>query len=227
MIIIRSALALLLTLTVPRATAAGKAEGADSTRGRPGVSAGMGVSYISARDMVNLVNATPGTTARQGEFSSVVEFFGSATIPFSGPWELKVDYAYMMGSYAVQGLLGQTEYSYMAHMPSALVQYAFVQEGVYNIKAGLGPGFYFGSLTQRDGGSDSEFKGSGPGFLFDLEANTALGEDLFAYLGVLVRWSGIGALTAANGAPPPASPNSETTLQFFGLGARLGLTYYF
>ena len=81
MIIIRSALALLLTLTVPRATAAGKAEGADSTRGRPGVSAGMGVSYISARDMVNLVNATPGTTARQGEFSSVVEFFGSATIP--------------------------------------------------------------------------------------------------------------------------------------------------
>jgi len=227
MTVARSALVLLLTVAISQATSAGMPSGVDSSRGRPGVSGGMGVSYLSAHDLVNLVNATPGTTARQGEFSSVVEFFGSASIPLSGPWELKVDYAYMMGSYTVQGLLGQTEYSYGAHMPSVLVQYAVIQQGVYNIKAGLGPGFYFGSLTQRDGGSGSDFRGSGPGLLLDLEANTALGEDLFAYLGALVRWSGIGALTADNGAAPPASPTSETTLQFFGLGARLGLTYYF
>lgn len=192
---------------------------------RAGVTGAMGVSYISARDIVDLVNATPGTTTRQEEFASVVEFIGAASVPLSGRWALKADYAYLLGSYTVPGLFGQTEYSYTAHLPSLLVQYIIVEEGVYNIKAGLGPGYYLGVLTQRVGGSEARYTGSGPGFLLDLEANTALGEDLFAYLGAVVRWSGIGALRSASGSTPQYS--SDTTLEFFGIGARLGLSYYF
>ena len=187
----------------------------------------MGVSYISAQDLVNLVNATPGNASRESEFSSVVEFFGAVSIPFSGPWGLKVDYGYLMGSYAIQGLLGQTEYAYSAHMPSLLLQYILVEGGVYNLKAGFGPGYYLGTLTQRFGGTESRYTGSGLGLLLDLEANTALGDDLFANLGVVVRWSGIGALTSENGMSPQASFAGETTLQFFGVGARLGFSYYF
>jgi hypothetical protein len=154
-----------------------------------------------------------------------VEFIGAASIPLSGRWALKADYAYLLGSYTVPGLFGQTEYSYAAHLPSLLVQYIFLEEGVYNIKAGVGPGYYLGVLTQRIGGSEARYTGSGPGFLLDVEANTALGEDLFAYLGAVVRWSGIGALTADNGSAPQYS--GDTTLEFFGIGARLGLSYYF
>jgi len=226
----RIAILLVASAALHGAALAGIPLPQDSTRPpgtRPGLSGGMGVSYISAQDLVNLVNATPGATSREGEFSSVVEFFGAGSIPFSGNWALKVEYAYLMGSYTVQGLFGQTEYNYAAHMPSLLLQYVLVEEGVYNFKAGIGPGFYLGDLTQRVGGSESRYTGSGPGLLLDLEANTALGDDLFAYLGAVVRWSGIGSLTAENGAGPQASFASETTLQFFGLGARLGFSYYF
>jgi len=221
---------LVATATLHVAALAGvptEPDSAGAPGSRPGLSGGMGVSYISAQDLVNLVNATPGSTSREGEFSSVVEFFGAGSIPVSGKWALKVEYAYLMGSYTVQGLFGQTEYSYAVHMPSLLLQYVLVEEGVYNFKAGIGPGFYLGNLTQRVGGSESRYAGSGPGLLLDLEANTALGDDFFAYLGVLVRWSGIGALSSENGTGPQASFASETTLRFFGLGARLGFSYYF
>jgi len=230
MSIARRAILLMVAAALHGAVAAGESLSADSgpaMASRVGLSGGMGVSYISAQDLVNLVNATPGASSRVGEFSSVVEFFGAASVPLSGPWALKADYAYLTGSYSLQGLLGQTEYSYAAHMPSLLVQYIIVEGGVYNIKAGLGPGYYVGILTQRLGGSESRFTGSGAGLLLDLEANTALGDDLFAYLGVLARWSGIGALTSENGASPQANFASETTLQFFGVGARLGFSYYF
>jgi len=143
---------LVATATLHVAALAGvptEPDSAGAPGSRPGLSGGMGVSYISAQDLVNLVNATPGATSREGEFSSVVEFFGAGSIPFSGNWALKVEYAYLMGSYTVQGLFGQTEYNYAAHMPSLLLQYVLVEEGVYNFKAGIGPGFYLGDLTQR------------------------------------------------------------------------------
>jgi hypothetical protein len=63
----------------------------------------------------------------------------------------------------------------------------------------------------------------------DAEGNTALGESFYAYLGVNIRWDFIGKLTNDAGLPPynAGTTGSATTMQFFGLGARLGFTFYF
>ena len=64
--------------------------------------------------------------------------------------------------------------------------------------------------------------------LLALEANTALGDNLFAYLAVLLRWEFMGDLTTEGGMPVRASPDGPAaTLHAFAPGARLGLTYTF
>jgi hypothetical protein len=64
--------------------------------------------------------------------------------------------------------------------------------------------------------------------LAELEANTALGDHLFANLGGNIRWSFIGTITNSAGVKPGrAAGGSGTTLKFFGAAARLGLSYRF
>ena len=55
------------------------------------LSAGMGVSYLSPADLVDLVNASTITGERQSEFKAAVVFFGSAHLPLSPDWAMKLD----------------------------------------------------------------------------------------------------------------------------------------
>ncbi|MGB2958596.1 MAG: hypothetical protein WBG01_14690 [Bacteroidota bacterium] len=223
----------LLGLAIPAAaspaggSSVAQAEGGPKTM-RPGFSAGMGVSYVNPTDIVNLVNSTPGTLDRVSEFRAAVEFYGGFSVPLSEEWALKVEYAYLLGSYNVASAFGPAEYTYVTHMPSIIGQYVLVNEGVYNVKVGFGGGYHFGSLSQRIANLEDTYSGSGPGVLADLEANTAFGDHLYGNLGAIVRWEFVGGLTNGNGQSPRATVGSSaTTLNFFGIGARLGFTYYF
>jgi hypothetical protein len=61
-----------------------------------------------------------------------------------------------------------------------------------------------------------------------MEANTAFGDHLEAFLGGNIRWSFIGTLTNAEGMVPGRNADgSAVTMNFFGAGARLGLSYFF
>jgi hypothetical protein len=64
--------------------------------------------------------------------------------------------------------------------------------------------------------------------VFELEANTAFGDHLFAFLGGNLRWEFIGGLLDGSGVSPGvASGGSGVTLHSFGVGARLGACYLF
>lgn len=195
---------------------------------RPGISAGMGVSYVHPPDIVDVVNATPGATERLPQFKSAVEFFFSAEFPLSESWLVKAEYAYVLGTYNLASAFGPAEYSFWLHMPSLLVEYVLVNEGVYNVKIGAGGGYHFGFLSEKFSTIDDRYAGKGPGMLFDMEATTALGEHLFAYFGGNVRWEFVGELTNGAGLSPGVTATGyRTTFDLFGLGARLGFTYYF
>ncbi|MBP1646751.1 MAG: hypothetical protein H6Q30_196 [Bacteroidetes bacterium] len=198
---------------------------------RVGMAGGMGVSYLSMTDVVDLANATPGNYQRLPEFKSAVEFFGAATVPVSPDWVLKLEYAYILASYNVTTSFGngQAEYTVTAHLPSLIVQYVLLNEHVYNVKVGAGAGYHFGSLDAKFFTQDDRYSGDGPGVVLDAEGNTAFGESLYAYLGVNLRWDFIGAITNDMGMPPGTAGDTITgpTMQFFGLGARLGFTFYF
>lgn len=201
---------------------------------RVGVSAGMGVSYLSMTDVVDLANiasASLGGYQRLPEFKAAAEFFGAVTVPCSPEWVLKFEYAYVLATYNVETAYGsgQATFTAMAHLPSLIVQYVLLNAPVYNVKVGAGGGYHMGTLEVANFTQNDRYSGNGPGIVLEAEGNTAFGEHLYAYLGVNIRWDFIGTLTNDTGLEPyhAVSTGASTTMQFFGLGARLGFTYYF
>jgi hypothetical protein len=146
----------------------------------------------------------------------------------SPDWILKFEYAYLTGSYGVSSPYGPTDFNVTAHCPSVIVQYVIAERGVYDLKCGIGGGYHFGAVTEQFQSLEYRYTGKGAGLVGELEGNTAFGDHLFAFLGVNLRWSFIGALANTAGVSPVhTAGGGGTTLTFFGAGARLGMSYHF
>lgn len=193
-----------------------------------GASAGMGVTYSSSRELVDLVNGTTGAQEKLAEFHAGAEFFVSVSIPLSEEWVLKLDYGYQVASYNIATLYETAQFTLTQHCPTIIIQHVLAEQGIFNLKAGAGIGYHFGNLAERFLYIDNSFGGKGPGVIAELEGNTALGEHLFIHLGVNARWELIGELTDSSGKfPGTTSSGGHPTLNSFGVGARMGVTYYF
>jgi len=200
----------------------------DDVYPRPELAAGFGVSYMAVRDVVDLINATALPSERVPDFRAAAEFFGAVSYPVSKEWLLKFEYAYLFASYASASPFGQADIGVNVHLLSLLVQIVLADKGVYNLKLGAGGGVCFGSMSEKYVTIDDTYSGRGPAVVLEIEANTALGENLYAYLGGNIRWSFIGELSNTAGRIPGRGANGGgTTLSFFGAGARLGLSYSF
>lgn len=219
----RPALTALLALLAGTAPLA-----AQDAAPRAAVAAGMGVEYIAAPDVTDIVNVTAVPSGRVAQFRAAVEFFGSCAFPLSGRWMLKLELGYDLSSYTVDGAFGPASWSMHWTMPSLVLQYVIVDRGIYNLRAGAGGGYHVGALAEKYLSLDDTFTGSGPGALLELEANTAFGDHLYAFLGANIRWEFVGRLTDGAGVSPGiASGGSPATLHAFGAGARLGACYLF
>lgn len=223
--LVRYAIVVVMIAGVPCVSrAVPEGEGPASSDRRIGLSAGMGVNYFSATDIVDRVNGTGITTERANDFVAAAEFFGVVSFPLSPDWAVKLEYAYLISSYNVQTIFPGSEFTVSAHMPTLVAQYILVDRGVYNVKTGAGLGYHFGSYTERYGTADATFTGSGIGAKLDLEANTAFGESFYAYLGGDVRFDFIGTLSADGNTNVGAGKSPG--LDFFSIGAKLGFTIY-
>ena len=189
----------------------------------------MGVSYVDAVDIVNVVNQDIEASEHVSQFRAGVDFFGAVVLPASEDYCIKLEYAYLLFSYSGTTLYGVSgDFTVVAHLPTLVFQYVLRDEGLYNFKIGTGVGYHFGTFTRNYGAGEERFSGAGPGILLEIEGNSALGDHLFANLVGNLRWDGIGALTNSSGAGPVATAGSPSArLHFFSLGARIGLSYYF
>ena len=194
---------------------------------RPAFAAGMGVTYRSAADVVTVVNSTQGAQERLPQFHAGAEFFATASFPLDASWVLKLDYGYQITSLNILSVLETAQFTLTQHCPTLILQYVLTNQGVFNVKAGAGLGYHFGRLAEKFLYIDNTFSAQGPAFLAELEGNTAFGDHLYACLGVNAGWSLIGSLKDAAGrAPGVTSTGEAATLNSFGVGARLGFTYY-
>ena len=195
---------------------------------RIGVSAGMGVTYSSPNDVIDLVNSTSGALERISQFHAGAEFFGVVSFPLSDDWIVKLDYGYEVTSYNIATAFETAQYTVTVHCPTLILQRSLADRGVFNVRAGVGAGYHFGSLSEKYLYVDNMYRASGPGFLAEVEGNTALGDHLFVHLGVNARWEVVGTLTDPNGRHPgQTTGGGEPSLNSVGVGARLGFTYYF
>jgi hypothetical protein len=223
------AVSVLLMLVSTRALAEGTP--ADSQlSSRVSLSGGMGVEYISAPRVVDYINALVAayTTERVPEFKSAVQFFGAFSYPLVSGWVLKAEYVYLLGSYNPVIPFLSSEFTLTMNMPSIILQYVLWDEGLYNVKVGGGLGFHFASLTTTFLTLDDHLSAKGLGTVIELEANTAFGDHVFAYLGSDLRWEFIGKFKNPSGfqvSQPGVVP--VPTGNSFSIGARLGFSYYF
>ncbi len=211
-----------LALLASRSYSNNREEG--TYRPRIGFSAGMGANFHNAQDIVARVNGSGATSQRADEFNSGVEFFGAVFVPIGPDWVMKAEYVYMHGSYSLKSVIanGVAEFAYTVHLPGVIVQYVLVDETTYNVKAGVGAGYHFGSYDERF--FTSRYTAHGVGALLELEGKTALSDDVFAYFAVQGRWEFIGELKDRNGKSPFL--NTPTTMNFFSIAVRFGMTFY-
>jgi hypothetical protein len=193
----------------------------------PALSAGMGVTYRNPADVVALVNSTPGALERFPQFSAGAEFFAAVSFSLDSSWVVKLDYSYQISSLNIASSIETAQFTITEHCPTLVLQYVLANEGVFNVRAGAGLGYHFGRLAKKFFTVDDTFSARGPAFLAELEGNTAFGDHLFACLGVNAGWSLVGSLSNAAGRSPGVTSTGEAaTLNSFGVGARLGFTYY-
>ena len=221
----RSPLPLLIFLTMMSASIA---RGDGTPAPRMGISAGMGVSYLTQRDLVDMINGGYASGKRVDEFNSAVDFFGSVFLPLSADWALRFEYAYVLNGYNISAPFGPGEFTAILHMPSILLEYILVEEGVYNLSGGVGGGYHIGSLEVEYGTIRDSYTAAGPGMVMMLSGNTALGENLFVHLSVNARWEFLGELrNGSEQSPGRGAGGGPATLGSFGVGARLGASYFF
>ena len=197
--------------------------------GRPGLVAGMGVDYLTPRDVVDWINGSFVPSQRVPEFHASPSFFVAGFIPLSADWMVKLEYAYQLNTYnIVSPMFGPGDFTMKVHLPTLVLHYMLVDEGLYNVSAGFGVGYHFGTLAVDCWTLVDSYTGSGPGALLELQGNSALGENLFVHLGVNARWEGIGELKNAGGKSPGVGARGEpVAMAWFGVGARIGMSYYF
>jgi len=195
------------------------------------VSAGMGLTYISASDIVAYINSL--TTQQTKELTAAGEFFIAPEIQFSNSFALKLEYSYLMKPYNIDvSNAGTYHLSYILHMPSVILDYLIVGDG-YFFKFGGGMGYHFGIFTQRfpNSNTDATYSASGVGFKLEAVGNTTLGGSLYALIGVALRGDFIGQLQDKDGnyiiIRKPYSSDENARLGFLSFGIKFGLTYYF
>jgi hypothetical protein len=192
-----------------------------------GVSAGMGVSYIDAPNVVDYLNKFAGPTERASDFTSAVEFFVAPEKWLSPSVVLRLEYSYLLKSYSLSRSEGLYHFGYSVHMPTLVLDYLFEGDGFY-VKVGGGGGYHFGKFSRLDPSSSTEtrFTGSGVGVKLELTGNTAFGESLYGLIGGDLRLDFIGALKDADGIGPDRAGN-PVRLRFTSVGVKFGLVYYF
>lgn len=225
----------------------GIAPGAHAQRGEPApmpaasedsaafvvaVAGGMGITAISATDLVDYINAATSYSQRLDDFSSAAEFFVNVQVRWSDSWGGKIDYGYLINSYTITGGIGMAEYSYVIHMPTLGIQYMDVHPG-YAFKFGGGIGYHIASLSERAQGSSRNSLSMGLGVKVDAEANTLLDNRLYVYIGGEMRLNIMSAFRDSDGNVFPVLTGSGTSvtknasMNFFALGLKFGLIHYF
>ena len=202
----------------------------DSVEGRNfGCSAGLGVTLVRASDIVDYVNSISSSATRVDDFGVAAEFFGTVELRLNPTVGLKLEYAYLLKSHTVSGS-GYPDYivSYGVHMPTLIVQYLFFGKG-YGLKLGGGFGYHIAAITQDYSSlGNIEYTSHGIGIKAEAEANTEFDEHLYGVITGDIRDDIMSEIKDSVGKPLIIrNTGKHAGMNFFSLGVKFGMIYYF
>jgi len=182
----------------------------------------MGIDFVSVPSLNNYLESN--YTDLLSTFNSAVNFSGSYGRMISPDKQLELEAGYLLNSYNSTLIEGTYDLTYSIIMPSILYYYVLSGRG-YNFKFGGGAGVRILSVNEKLPADPNNYNYSSLGYGFILRAagNTALAENIFAYIAVDARYDQI------KEPQQTSDPNFIGNVSFnsFSLGLRLGISYQF
>ena len=188
----------------------------------------MGINFLSIPSLQDYINQSFAPSNSQlPTFNSAVIFSIEVGTFISKDIEVSLEVPYQIYSYTENIGLGQYELAYNQIPPSALAYYVISGNG-YNFKfgGGVGPRFIKVAEKKKWQGSEVSFSSIGFGGLIRIEGNTVLSDNVYANIGLDLRYD-------LNGEPENSSgtkltnlvQNEVVNLNTFSIGLRLGISY--
>jgi hypothetical protein len=188
----------------------------------------MGINFLSIPSVQDYINENfAPSNAQLNTFNSAVIFTGEVGTFLNNSFELSIEIPYQIYSYTENVGPGQYELAYNSVLPSVMAYYVLLGTG-YNIKFGGGTGVRFVNVTEgkKWQGTEESFSSIGFGGLLRAEANTALAENVYANIGVDIRYDINGEPENSNGNTLVNNVKGENVnFDTFSLGVKLGISY--
>jgi hypothetical protein len=191
--------------------------------------AGMGIHFQNTPSLTDYINQNYATSAEQrGDFNSAIMFSGEGGYLISENYEVALELGYLLSSYNFSYSLGTYEFFYNVFAPTILNYYVISGTG-YQIKFGGGVGMRFVNVEEKQPGlpQADEFSSTGFGLVARADGNTLLGGNLYANIGVDIRYD-------INGEPENNGNYIENrvggervNLNALSFGLRLGVAFIF
>ncbi len=190
---------------------------------------GMGISFIaipSLTDYLNLNFTAPGQ--RLATFGSAVNFSGEAGYLLNEHYEIGIEVAYLINSYNYSYSLGEYRLNYGIIMPSIVNYYVIRGEG-FDFKFGGGIGPRFVSAVQQLPGTPTAqtYTSTGFGLILKADGNTLLSGNLYANIGLDLKYNFNGEPKSGNQYLVNNAYNQNVNFNALSAGLRLGVSYIF
>lgn len=186
------------------------------------ISAGMGINFFSSSSLKDYINYNFSFDgAEMSTLNTSAEFFGEADYSVSENFQVGIEYAYMLYSYNTNSLYYSYELSTSMHKPSLVAYHVINGEGYkFKLGGGIGPRV---AVWEEKIYSTNEYNAAGIGFLLKAQGHTLLSDNVYANIGVDLRYDAPGKFEEnANN-----SIISETDFNSIIFGIKLGVSYFF
>jgi len=190
----------------------------------------MGINFISIPSVQDYINQSNLSDSEVGTFSSAVIFTGEVGQFLSNNFLLGLEIPYQIFSHNSNTFdFGQYDLTYNYILPSVMAYYVLVGSG-YNFKfgGGAGPRFVSVNESKKRNASDVDYSSTGIGVVVRAEGNTVLSENLYANIGIDLRYDVNGEPSASDGNKiRNTGLNENVNFNSFAVGVKLGISYLF
>lgn len=192
-------------------------------------SLGMGISMSTAPSFIDYVRNDLPIVNKDSvkSFGVGFEFFGALEYDVSKEFSVKLDYSYFVKNISVDYAYFTYNYFYSVHQPY-LMGFYVIRKKNYGFKFGAGLGYHFAQMSKDIGASSNlDYSASGLGYRGEIIFYSNLSKRLGSYVSGFIMGNSIGALKDSNSNILKNSlTGSDVNLSGFGVGARLGISFY-
>jgi hypothetical protein len=193
------------------------------------IRASMGLNFVDMPGLRDYLNQNYAMQNQLSTFSSAIEFGTEAGYLLNDKYQLGAEIAYEFNSFTYPSLGSNFEFDYSLLMPSVTGYYVLKGTGYrFKFGGGLGPRFAFVAQSTGVSNQKQNFSSTGFGVLLKIDGNTALTNNIYAYIAGDIRYDINGTPKNSNNQPIITNANNDKlNLNSLSCGVKLGISYIF